>query len=131
MASMKRKQAPNSKHTPSSPPKKVKKTSLPRPQDEKEKETEFDSDPIIESDTNSESGEDDGVSWPEDEEPEEFAGIEEKQDEAPQPRETDAPEGYAEVVERSKQKPVSTGESGLSKHHEVGRLVMFHHSNEF
>jgi len=42
-------------------------------------ETATDSDPIVESDTTSQSGEDDGVSWPcdDDGEPDEWAGVEE------------------------------------------------------
>lgn len=42
-------------------------------------ETATDSDPIAESDTTSQSGNDDGVSWPSDDdgEPDEWAGIEE------------------------------------------------------
>ena len=40
------------------------------PKEDYSGEAETDSDPIIESDTASESGADDGVSWPEDGEPE-------------------------------------------------------------
>lgn len=45
-------------------------------------ETATDSDPIVESDTTSQSGDDDGVTWPsdEDDEPDESAGVDEDSD---------------------------------------------------
>jgi len=51
-------------------PKKVKKAARPPtpPSDISELEAETDSDPIIESDTTEHSGDDDGVSWPSDDE---------------------------------------------------------------
>lgn len=108
MAGAKRKEPPSSRHQQASPTKKTKKQSAPIHKLDFEKETETDSEPLVESDTNSESGEDDGASWPEDDEPERFAGIEEEEQDAEKShgRKTDAAEGYAEVVERSKQKPV-------------------------
>ena len=107
MAGTKRKEPPRLKYQQASPNKKIKEQSAPIQKIDFEKETETDSEPIVESGTNSESGEDDGASWPEDDEPEMFEGLEEKQStEASATRKTDAPEGYAEIVERSKQKPV-------------------------
>ena len=120
MAGLKRKEPPSSKHQQASPTKKTKKRSTPIQKHliNFEKETETDSEPIVESDTNSESGEDDGVSWPEDDEPDEFEGIEEEEQstEKSNGRKTDAPEGYAEVVEGSKQKPVVPCKAPVSPH---------------
>lgn len=120
MAGLKRKESPSSKHQQASPTKKTKKRPAPMQKHliDFEKETETDSEPIVASDTNSESGEDDGVSWPEDDEPDEFEGIEEEEQstEKSNGRKTDAPEGYAEVVERSKQKPVVPCKAPVSPH---------------
>lgn len=71
MAGLKRKEAPISKPSRDDIRKKPKKEA---PQLKKSKravqfqETETDSDPVVESDTTEQSGEDDGVSWPSDEE---------------------------------------------------------------
>ena len=59
--------------------KRVKSASEPWSKSRKEKEAETDSDPIIESDTTSQSGVDDGVSWPSDAEQEDDA-LEEESD---------------------------------------------------
>lgn len=70
MAGLKRKEAPISKPSRDDIRKKAKKEA---PQLKKSKrivqfqEAETDSDPIVESDTTEQSGEDDGVSWPSDE----------------------------------------------------------------
>lgn len=70
MAGLKRKEAPISKPSGDSIRKKSKKEA---PQLKKTtfapqlRETETDSDPVVESDTTEHSGEDDGVSWPSDE----------------------------------------------------------------
>ena len=67
MAGIKRKQAFETKSQPGNIQKKHKKEEsrkLSKPLEPLEAET--DSDPIIESDTTSQSGEDDGVSWPSD-----------------------------------------------------------------
>lgn len=70
MAGLKRKEAPISKPSEDNVHKKPKKQA---PQLQKSKravhsqETEPDSDPIVESETTEQSGEDDGVSWPSDE----------------------------------------------------------------
>ena len=70
MADMKRKRAFETKSQPAGIQKKHKKEEkshkLSKPVEPLEAET--DSDPIIESDTASQSGEDDGVSWPSDDE---------------------------------------------------------------
>lgn len=70
MAAPKRKENPSSKLYASSNPKKPRKEEN-SPKDSKrlqDLETATDSDPIVESDTTSHSGDDDGVSWPSDEE---------------------------------------------------------------
>ena len=78
MAAAKRKQTSESIETPESQPKRFKKE---RNHDSKPKKSRFmdeaetDSDPIVESDTGSESGEDDGVSWPSDGEEDEALGV--------------------------------------------------------
>lgn len=70
MAGLKRKEAPISKPSGDNVRKKSKKEA---PQLKKTtfalqlRETETDSDPVVESDTTEHSGEDDGVSWPSDE----------------------------------------------------------------
>ena len=78
MVASKRKSARESEQIPSSPPKRIKKNrheSTPRKSKFSE-EAETDSDPIIESETASESG-DDGASWPSDSEQEDFGGFDE------------------------------------------------------
>lgn len=74
MAGLKRKDAPASRMQADSSYKKPKKET---PHSKKNPtiqilETETDSDPIIESDTTEHSGEDDGVSWPSDEDEKAF-----------------------------------------------------------
>ena len=80
MAAPKRKENPNSKSHLGSTPKK------PRTEEKlangskivQDLETATDSDPLVESDTTSQSGDDDGVSWPSDEETqagEEWEGV--------------------------------------------------------
>ena len=111
MASIKRKNAANDAYRDSKASKKAKVTR-PEPEDNLEKEVETDSDPIVESSTGSESGEDDGVSWPEDEEPEDFDGVGEvieKVSSAPGPRQTDAPKGYDKVLARHERKTAAQG----------------------
>ena len=72
MAASKRKENPNSKLYPGSAPKKPKKETEQAKDSKRvqELETATDSDPLVESDTTSQSGDDDGVSWPSDEEAE-------------------------------------------------------------
>ena len=62
MVPPKRKENPNSKTHAGNVPKKPKKEEL------RDLETATDSDPLVESDTTSQSGDHDGVSWPSDEE---------------------------------------------------------------
>ena len=71
MAGLKRKEPPTASRVTKGNPKKVKtraktphQSALPPP----DLEAESDSDPIIESDTTEHSGDDDGVSWPSDDE---------------------------------------------------------------
>ena len=79
MAHVKRKNVTNSDQQPGSLPKRPKKV-----EDSKSKvaasrfteEAETDSDPIIESETGSDSGEDDGASWPSDNGKDEAGGVE-------------------------------------------------------
>lgn len=73
MAASKRKENPNSKlHTGSTPKKPKKEDKLVRSSKRvQDLETATDSDPLVESDTTSQSGHDDGVSWASDEEAEE------------------------------------------------------------
>ena len=70
MAAPKRKENPSSySHTGSTPKKSRKVEDLTNgSKNVHELETATDSDPIVESDTTSQSGDDDGVSWPSDEE---------------------------------------------------------------
>lgn len=73
MVASKRKENPNSELQAGSTPKKPKKEEK-RAKNSKhvqDLETATDSDPLVESDTTSHSGDDDGVSWPSDEEAEE------------------------------------------------------------
>ena len=79
MAALKRKEVPNSKLHGDSTSKRSKKEeklakSSTRVQD---LETATDSDPLVESDTTSQSGDDDAISWPSDEEvdKEEWEGV--------------------------------------------------------
>ena len=80
MATPKRKENPNSRSHVGSAPKKPKKEE-PQKNDSKraqDLETATDSDPVVESDTTSQSGDDDGVSWPSEEEVgpgEEWEGV--------------------------------------------------------
>ena len=111
MGSIKRKSLAINGHQEHKASKKAKVTRS-EPEDELEKEAETDSDPIVESSTSSESGEDDGVSWPEDEEPEEFEGVEEQVDKAsnaPESRQTDAPKGYEKVLARHERRTAAQG----------------------
>lgn len=73
MAASKRKENPNSKLHAGSTPKKPKKEEKPAKSSNRvqDLETATDSDPVVESDTTSQSGDDDGASWPSDEETEE------------------------------------------------------------
>lgn len=78
MVASKRKENPNSELQAGSTPKKPKKEEK-RAKNSKhvqDLETATDSDPLVESDTTSHSGDDDGVSWPSDEEAEEGEGWE-------------------------------------------------------
>lgn len=70
MAAPKRKENPSPKLYAGSTPKKPRKEEKPAKDSKRlqDLETATDSDPIVESDTTSHSGEDDGVSWPSDEE---------------------------------------------------------------
>lgn len=72
MAASKRKENPNSKLYPGSAPKKPKKEEKQANDSKRvqDLETATDSDPLVESDTTSQSGDDDGVSWPSEEEAE-------------------------------------------------------------
>ena len=79
MAAVKRKNAPASWQKSGSPPKKFKEEESAKLKPKKSRfteEAETDSDPIVESDTGSESGEDDGASWPSDSEEEKEGGVE-------------------------------------------------------
>ena len=69
----KRKENPNSNSHVGRGPKKAKKEEILAndPKRAQDLETATDSDPIVESDTTSQSGDDDGVSWPSEEEAEE------------------------------------------------------------
>lgn len=70
MAGLKRKEAPTSTPSGDSIRKKPKKGALPAKKSERAgrwQEAETDSDPLVESDTTERSGDDDGVSWPSDE----------------------------------------------------------------
>ncbi|MCJ1373242.1 pumilio domain member 6 [Loxospora ochrophaea] len=69
MSGMKRKVAPNSKKNGGDANKKAKKelAVVKKPKNSTSRETETDSDPIVESETSENSGADDGVSWPSDE----------------------------------------------------------------
>ena len=73
MAASKRKENPNLKLQAGSTPKKPKKEVklAKRSKRVQDLETATDSDPLVESDTESQSGLDDGVSWPSDEEADE------------------------------------------------------------
>lgn len=73
MAASKRKENPSSKFQAGSTPKKPKKEDKLAKSSKpvQDLETATDSDPLVESDTTSQSGDDDGVSWPSDEESEE------------------------------------------------------------
>ena len=73
MAASKRKESPNSYFHAGNTPKKPKKDEKEAKDSKRvqELETATDSDPLVESDTTSQSGNDDGVSWPSDEEAEE------------------------------------------------------------
>lgn len=69
MAASKRKENPNSKLYPGSAPKKPKKEENAKDSKRvQDLETATDSEPLVESDTTSQSGDDDGVSWPSEEE---------------------------------------------------------------
>lgn len=78
MAASKRKENPNSKLHAGNAPKKPKKEEKEAKDSKRvqDLETATDSDPLVESDTTSQSGDDDGVSWPSDEEAEEGADWE-------------------------------------------------------
>ncbi len=86
MVASKRKSPRESEQILGSPTKKIKngdRHELVRREKKRSKfseEAETDSDPIIESETGSESGEDDGASWPSDEEQEDFGGFDENID---------------------------------------------------
>ena len=72
MAASKRKENPNSKLYAGNAPKKPKKEGKPAKSSKRvqDLETATDSDPLVESDTTSQSGDIDGASWPSDEEAE-------------------------------------------------------------
>ena len=72
MAASKRKENPNSKLHAGNTPKKPKKEDKEAKDSKRvqDLETATDSDPLVESDTASQSGDDDGVSWPSDDEAE-------------------------------------------------------------
>lgn len=73
MTASKRKENPSSKAHAGSTPKKPKKEekTAKRSKRVQDLETATDSDPLVESDTTSQSGDDNGVSWPSDQETEE------------------------------------------------------------
>ena len=78
MATPKRKENPNSKSHVGSVSKKPKKEEIPANDSKRAQdlETATDSDPIVESDTTSQSGDDDGISWPSEDEVESGEGGE-------------------------------------------------------
>ena len=85
MAALKRKENPNSRLHAGNTPKKPKKEEKLAKDSKRvqDLETATDSDPIVESDTTSQSGGDDGVSWPSEEEAEEsedWEGVEVAED---------------------------------------------------
>ena len=83
MAVAKRKNTPESGQISGSPPKRFKKEQSLDSKPKKSRfteEAETDSDPIVESDTGSESGEDDGASWPSDGEGDEVWGMDKEAD---------------------------------------------------
>ena len=85
MAAPKRKENPNTRAHAGSTAKKLKKETSPAKVSKRvqDLETATDSDPLVESDTTSQSGDDDGVSWPSDEEKnlgEDWEGLEGAED---------------------------------------------------
>lgn len=81
MAAMKRKESLTLRQSEGNPAKKAKKDVKEKKKSKSTEpaqtlETETDSEPIVESDTASQSGEDDGASWPSDEGAEEWGGVE-------------------------------------------------------